>query len=608
MANILKQIIESDKKELQQIDKQATQVEKYADKYAKFSDEELQGQTPIFKQRLADGETLDDILPEAFAVCREGAKRVLGLFPFHVQIMGGIVLHGGNIAEMRTGEGKTLTETMPVYLNALNGKGVHVITVNEYLSERDATEMGELYKWLGLTVGVNKNEKSSPEKRAAYDADITYSTESEIGFDYLRDNMASQRSDQVLQRGLNYALIDEVDSVLIDAARTPLIISGGPGIDSNEKLYHGADSFVKTLDEDVDYELDLESNSAILTDEGIHKGEKYFKLQNLYDIENAALVHHIDQALRANYVLLRDKDYVVKDGDALIVDSFTGRAMPGRRFGDGLHQAIEAKEHVDIQQDSTTMANITYQNLFRMYSKLAGMTGTARSESEEFKSIYNMETISIPTNKPVIRDDKPDILYATLKGKFHAVVEQIKKLYQKGQPVLVGTVAVSSSEHLSDLLDEAQIPHVVLNAKKHAEEAEIVKHAGQKGMVTIATNMAGRGTDIKLGPGVVELGGLAVIGTERHESRRIDDQLRGRSGRQGDPGVSQFYLSLEDDLMVRFGGDRIRRFLRRINLADEDAVLKNRVLTHQVENAQKQVEGNNADARKNVLLYDDVLR
>ncbi len=546
MANILRKWVESDRRELRRIARQARKVEEYADQMASLKDEELQAKTPEFKERLANGETLDDILPEAFAVAREGAKRVLGLYPFHVQIMGGIVLHGGNIAEMKTGEGKTLTATMPVYLNALAGKGVHVITVNEYLSERDAEEMGQLYHWLGLSVGVNGAERTADEKRAAYAADILYSTNSEIGFDYLRDNMAVYQEDQV-QRGLNFAIVDEVDSILIDEARTPLIISG-PGTGTS-KLYQQADRFVKKLTEEDDYKIDLESKTVSLTDDGIKKAEQYFNLDNLYDTDNTALTHHLDQALRANYIMMLDKDYVVRDGEVLIVDSFTGRVMEGRRFSDGLHQAIEAKEHVEIQEENKTMANITYQNLFRMYSKLSGMTGTARTEMEEFREIYNMDTISIPTNMPVARVDEPDLLYPTLTSKFHAVVRKIDELHTKGQPILVGTVAVETSEYLSHLLDEKKIPHVVLNAKNHAKEAEIVKNAGQVGAVTIATNMAGRGTDIKLGPGVRELGGLAVIGTERHESRRIDNQLRGRSGRQGDPGLSQFYLSLEDDLM-----------------------------------------------------------
>ena len=605
MANILRKWIESDRRELRRINRLANKVEKYADEMSKLTDEELQAKTPAFKERIQNGETLDQLLPEAFAVAREGAKRVLGLYPFHVQIMGGIVLHEGNIAEMKTGEGKTLTATMPVYLNALSGKGVHVITVNEYLSQRDAEEMGQLYKWLGCSVGVNGAEKSPDEKRAAYQADIMYSTNSEIGFDYLRDNMAVYKEDQV-QRGLNYCIVDEVDSILIDEARTPLIISG-PGTGTS-KLYKQTDTFVKKLKKDEDYKIDLESKTVSLTDQGIKKAEKYFNLENLYNPENTALTHHLDQALRANYIMLRDKDYVVSDGEVLIVDSFTGRVMKGRRFSDGLHQAIEAKEGVEIQEENKTMANITYQNLFRMYNKLSGMTGTARTEMEEFREIYNMEVITIPTNRPVARKDEPDLLYPTLDSKFTAVVNRIKKLHEKGQPVLVGTVAVETSEHLSHLLDQAKIPHVVLNAKNHKKEADIIKNAGQVGAVTIATNMAGRGTDIKLGPGVKELGGLAVIGTERHESRRIDNQLRGRSGRQGDPGLSQFYLSLEDDLMRRFGGDRIKAFLDRMKVEGDDAVIKSRFLTRQVESAQKRVEGNNYDSRKNVLQYDDVMR
>ena len=606
MANILRKWIESDRRELRRINRIANKVESYADQMAALSDDQLKAKTAEFKKRVQEqGEDLDHLLPEAFAVAREGAKRVLGLYPFHVQIMGGIVLHEGNIAEMKTGEGKTLTATMPVYLNALSGKGVHVITVNEYLSERDAEEMGQLYNWLGCSVGVNGTEKTPDEKRAAYQADIMYSTNSEIGFDYLRDNMAVYQEDQV-QRGLNFALVDEVDSILIDEARTPLIISG-PGTGTS-KLYQQTDRFVKKLQEEQDYKIDLESKTVALTDEGIQKAEKYFNLKNLYDPDNTALTHHLDQALRANYIMLKDKDYVVSNGEVLIVDSFTGRVMEGRRFSDGLHQAIEAKEHVEIQEENKTMANITYQNLFRMYSKLAGMTGTARTEMEEFREIYNMETISIPTNRPVARQDEPDLLYPTLESKFTAVVKRIKALHEKGQPVLVGTVAVETSEYLSHLLDQEKIPHVVLNAKNHAKEAEIVKNAGQVGAVTIATNMAGRGTDIKLGPGVKELGGLAVIGTERHESRRIDNQLRGRSGRQGDPGLSQFYLSLEDDLMKRFGGERIKAFLERMKVDGEDAVIKSRFLTRQVESAQKRVEGNNYDSRKNVLQYDDVMR
>ncbi|MCY9807184.1 preprotein translocase subunit SecA [Lentilactobacillus senioris] len=605
MANVLKKWVESDKRELKRLSNLADKVGSYADEYAQLSDEDLKAKTPEFKERYQNGETLDDLLPEAFAVAREGAKRVLGLYPFHVQIMGGIVLHEGNIAEMKTGEGKTLTATMPVYLNALAGEGVHVVTVNEYLTARDAAEMGELYNWLGLSVGVNLNDLSPEDKRAAYAADITYSTNSEIGFDYLRDNMVVYKEDMV-QRPLNFAIVDEVDSILIDEARTPLIISGQSS--GTSQLYVRTDRFAKTLTNDEDYKLDLETKTVSLTDQGIEKAEDYFNLDNLYDTDNTALTHHLDQALRANYIMLRDKDYVVQNDEVMIVDSFTGRIMDGRRFSDGLHQAIEAKEGVTIQEESKTMANITYQNLFRMYKKLAGMTGTAKTESEEFREIYNMEVISVPTNKPVARVDEPDVLYPSLESKFDAVVDKIKELHEKGQPMLIGTVAVETSEYLSNRLDAENIPHVVLNAKNHAKEAEIVMNAGQKGAVTIATNMAGRGTDIKLGPGVVELGGLAVIGTERHESRRIDNQLRGRSGRQGDPGLSQFYLSLEDDLMLRFGSERIKNFLDRMKVEGDDAVIRSKMITKQVESAQKRVEGNNYDSRKNVLQYDDVMR
>ena len=605
MANILKRWVESDKRTIRRLDKIANKVEAYADEYGKLSDADLQAKTPEFRERYKEGESLDDLLPEAFATAREGAKRVLGLYPFHVQILGGIVLHQGDIAEMKTGEGKTLTATMPVYLNAISGKGVHVVTVNEYLSARDATEMGELYNWLGMSVGINGAEKSPEEKRAAYNADITYSTNGEIGFDYLRDNMVVYREDMV-QRPLNFAIIDEVDSILIDEARTPLIISGQS--EGTTGMYKRADRFAKTLKKDEDYKVDLESKTVALLDEGIRKAEKYFGLENLYDTDNTALNHYLDEALRANYIMLKDKDYVISDGQALIVDSFTGRIMDGRRFSDGLHQAIEAKEHVEIQEETKTMANITYQNLFRMYKKLSGMTGTAKTEQEEFREIYNMEVITIPTNRPMIRDDRSDLLYPTLQSKFNAVVKEIKQLHEKGQPMLIGTVAVETSEYLSHRLDEENIPHVVLNAKNHAKEADIVANAGQRGAVTIATNMAGRGTDIKLGPGVKEVGGLAVIGTERHESRRIDNQLRGRAGRQGDPGMSQFYLSLEDDLMLRFGSERIKNFLQRMNVEDDDAVIQSRMITRQVESAQKRDEGNNYDSRKNVLQYDDVMR
>ncbi|HEP1365213.1 translocase [Streptococcus pyogenes] len=606
MANILRKVIENDKGELRKLEKIAKKVESYADQMASLSDRDLQGKTLEFKERYQKGETLEQLLPEAFAVVREAAKRVLGLFPYRVQIMGGIVLHNGDVPEMRTGEGKTLTATMPVYLNAIAGEGVHVITVNEYLSTRDATEMGEVYSWLGFSVGINLAAKSPAEKREAYNCDITYSTNSEVGFDYLRDNMVVRQEDMV-QRPLNFALVDEVDSVLIDEARTPLIVSGAVSSETNQ-LYIRADMFVKTLTS-VDYVIDVPTKTIGLSDSGIDKAESYFNLSNLYDIENVALTHFIDNALRANYIMLLDIDYVVsEDGEILIVDQFTGRTMEGRRFSDGLHQAIEAKEGVRIQEESKTSASITYQNMFRMYKKLAGMTGTAKTEEEEFREVYNMRIIPIPTNRPIARIDHTDLLYPTLESKFRAVVEDVKTRHAKGQPILVGTVAVETSDLISRKLVEAGIPHEVLNAKNHFKEAQIIMNAGQRGAVTIATNMAGRGTDIKLGEGVRELGGLCVIGTERHESRRIDNQLRGRSGRQGDPGESQFYLSLEDDLMRRFGSDRIKAFLDRMKLDEEDTVIKSGMLGRQVESAQKRVEGNNYDTRKQVLQYDDVMR
>lgn len=604
MANLLKTIIENDKGELRRLEKMADKVLRYEDEMAALTDEQLQAKTEEFKQRYQNGETLDQLLYEAFAVVREGAKRVLGLFPYKVQVMGGIVLHHGDVPEMRTGEGKTLTATMPVYLNALSGKGVHVVTVNEYLTERDATEMGELYSWLGLSVGINLAAKSPMEKKEAYLCDITYSTNSEIGFDYLRDNMVV-RAENMVQRPLNYALVDEVDSILIDEARTPLIVSGANAVETSQ-LYHMADHFVKSLDKD-DYIIDIQSKTIGLSDSGIDKAESFFKLENLYDIENVALTHFIDNALRANYIMILDIDYVVsEEQEILIVDQFTGRTMEGRRYSDGLHQAIEAKEGVPIQDETKTSASITYQNLFRMYKKLAGMTGTGKTEEEEFREIYNIRVIPIPTNRPIQRIDHSDLLYASLDAKFKAVVEDVKARYQKGQPVLVGTVAVETSDFLSKKLVEAGVPHEVLNAKNHYREAQIIMNAGQRGAITIATNMAGRGTDIKLGEGVRELGGLCVIGTERHESRRIDNQLRGRSGRQGDPGESQFYLSLEDDLMKRFGSERLKGVFERLNMSDE--AIKSRMLTRQVEAAQKRVEGNNYDTRKQVLQYDDVMR
>ena len=604
MANLLKTIIENDKGELRRLEKMADKVLRYEDEMAAMTDEQLQAKTEEFKQRYQNGETLDQLLYEAFAVVREGAKRVLGLFPYKVQVMGGIVLHHGDVPEMRTGEGKTLTATMPVYLNALAGQGVHVVTVNEYLTERDATEMGELYSWLGLSVGINLAAKSPMEKKEAYLCDITYSTNSEIGFDYLRDNMVV-RAENMVQRPLNYALVDEVDSILIDEARTPLIVSGANAVETSQ-LYHMADYFVKSLDKE-DYIIDIQSKTIGLSDSGIDKAEDYFKLENLYDIENVALTHFIDNALRANYIMTLDIDYVVsEEQEILIVDQFTGRTMEGRRYSDGLHQAIEAKEGVPIQDETKTSASITYQNLFRMYKKLAGMTGTGKTEEEEFREIYNIRVIPIPTNRPIQRIDHSDLLYASLDAKFKAVVEDVKARYQKGQPVLVGTVSVETSDFLSKKLVAAGIPHEVLNAKNHYKEAQIIMNAGQRGAVTIATNMAGRGTDIKLGEGVRELGGLCVIGTERHESRRIDNQLRGRSGRQGDPGESQFYLSLEDDLMKRFGSERLKGVFERLNMSDE--AIESRMLTRQVEAAQKRVEGNNYDTRKQVLQYDDVMR
>lgn len=607
MANFLRQLVENDKRELRRLGKLADKVIALESQMAALEDADFPVKTEEYKARYAQGESLDALLPEAFALVREGAKRVLGLFPYKVQIMGGITLHDGNIAEMRTGEGKTLTATMPVYLNALSGDGVHVVTVNEYLASRDAREMGELYNFLGLTVGLNLTGMSSEEKRGAYAADITYSTNSELGFDYLRDNMVVYKS-QMVQRPLNYAVVDETDSILIDEARTPLIISGQA--EKSTVLYQRADMFVKGLKEEEDYTIDLTSKTISLTDEGINKAEQTFRLPNLYDVDNSALVHHIDQALRANYIMLRDIDYVVDEGKVKIVDGFTGRIMEGRRYSDGLHQAIEAKEGVEVENESKTMATITYQNYFRMYRKLSGMTGTAKTEEEEFREIYNMNVIAIPTNRPIQRIDGHDLIYPSLRSKFRAVVQDIKQRHEAGQPILVGTVAVETSELLSNMLRAEGIPHEVLNAKNHFKEAEIIMSAGQRGAVTIATNMAGRGTDIKLGKGVKELGGLCVIGTERHESRRIDNQLRGRSGRQGDPGATQFYLSLEDDLMKRFGGEKMQAIWERLNLTDEgdDNFIQSKMLTRQVESSQKRVEGNNYDTRKSVLEYDEVMR
>jgi preprotein translocase subunit SecA len=605
MVQFLKDFFDTDRQALKRYGKIADQIDEMADEYEALSDEQLKAKTPEFKSRVENGETLDELLPEVFATVREAARRVLGLYPFHVQLMGGMALHEGNIAEMKTGEGKTLTATMPVYLNALAGKGVHVVTVNEYLASRDADEMGELYKWLGLTVGLNENSKTSAEKREAYAADITYTTNNELGFDYLRDNMVVYKEDMVL-RPLSFAILDEVDSILIDEARTPLIISGSAS--RSTSFYTRCDFFVKGLEEEEDYTIDLQSKSINFTEQGIDKAEQAFRTQNLYDVNNQELVHHLDQSLRANYLMLRDKDYVVDEDQVKIVDQFTGRIMEGRRYSDGLHQAIEAKESVEIQKETKTMATITFQNFFRMYEKLAGMTGTAKTEEEEFTETYNMNVIAIPTNRPLIRDDRDDIIYPTLDSKFRAVVRDIKERYEAGQPVLVGTVAVETSEIISRYLQQEDIPHEILNAKNHFREAEIIMSAGQPGSVTIATNMAGRGTDIKLGPGVVEAGGLAVIGTERHESRRIDNQLRGRSGRQGDPGVSQFYLSLEDDLMKRAGSDRIQDLLERMKIEGDDAVIQMPMISRQIESAQERIEGNNYDTRRNVLRYDDVMR
>ena len=614
---ILGKLFDANRREVKSLSKLADKVLAKEEEYASLSEEQLKNKTEEFKQYVAEqkekgkstADILDKILVDAFATAREGAYRALGMKPYKVQIMGGIALHRGDIAEMKTGEGKTLTATMPVYLNALSGEGVHVVTVNEYLSQRDAQEMGVLYNYLGLSVGLNLNTMNAEEKRAAYNEDITYSTNNELGFDYLRDNMVKSVEARV-QRPLNYAVIDEVDSVLIDEARTPLIISG-EGQESTS-LYQVANAFVKTLKKateedgsDGDYTLDIKTKAIQLSENGIDKAESYFGLKNLYDLKNVDLTHHINQALKANYTMFLDVDYVVaEDGEILIVDQFTGRTMPGRRFSEGLHQAIEAKEGVSIQRESKTMATITFQNYFRMYKKLSGMTGTGKTEEEEFRNIYNMFVTTIPTNRPVIREDAPDFIYSNMESKFNAVAREVKERHEKGQPILLGTVSIETSELVSRLLYKYGVPHKVLNAKQNESEAEIIKQAGQKGSVTIATNMAGRGTDIKLGEGVRELGGLAVIGTERHESRRIDNQLRGRSGRQGDPGYSRFYLSLEDELMVRFGADRLQKIMG----ATDDTPLESRMVSRSVESAQKRVEGNNYDARKQVLQYDDVLR
>ena len=603
MLGFLKKIFDHEYKELKKFKLIADEVFELDDKYKKMTDKQLQGCTNKLKKRLKDGETVDDILPDAFAVAREAAYRVIGEKPFYVQVLGALAIHFGNIAEMKTGEGKTLTCVMPAYLNALTEKGVHVVTVNEYLATRDAEWMGQIYRFLGLTVAVNLREMSSKEKKEAYNCDILYSTNNELGFDYLRDNMVVNAEDRV-QRPLHFAIIDEVDSVLIDEARTPLIISGG--VMKSANLYKDADRFVKTLRENEDYTIDEKTKDITLTDQGTEKGEKYFRIANLYDIEHSALVHHVNQALKANYTMHNDVDYVVQEGKVVIVDQFTGRLMPGRAFSDGLHQAIEAKENVEIEEETKTLATITFQNYFRMYEKLSGMTGTAKTEEEEFRNIYNMYVIEIPTNLPVIRVDAADLIYSTKEEKYKAIIAEIKRRHEKGQPVLVGTIAIETNELLSSMLKKAHIKHEILNAKNHAREAEIIAKAGEKGSVTIATNMAGRGTDIKLGEGVKELGGLCVIGTERHESRRIDNQLRGRSGRQGDPGYSQFFVSFEDELMVRFGTDRFKSILEMAGL-DSERNMRSKTITRSVETAQKRVEGNNFDARKHLLQYDDVM-
>ena len=599
----LKKIFNHEYKELNRFEKIAEEILALDESISKLSDKKLKDKTKEFRKRLEDGETLEDIKVEAFAVAREAAYRVIGEKPYFVQVVGGLAIHYGNIAEMKTGEGKTLTETMPAYLNALTGEGVHIVTVNEFLAGRDAEWMGEIYRFLGLTVGVNYRDLSPEEKKNAYSCDIMYSTNNEIGFDYLRDNMVVRSEDRV-QRPLNFVIIDEVDSVLIDEARTPLIISGGQM--QNYNLYQKADQFVKALHENKGYIYDEKTKVVTLDDEGIAKAEKVFHVNNLYDIDHTVLVHHINQALKANYSMKKDFDYVVKEDKVVIVDPFTGRLMPGRSYSDGLHQALEAKEGVTINEETKTLATITFQNLFRMYNKIAGMTGTAKTEEEEFRDIYNMYVIEIPTNKPVIRKDYGDLIFATQKGKYKAIVNEIAERHENGQPVLVGTVAVETSELISDMLRKKKIPHEVLNAKNNAREAEIIAKAGSKGAVTIATNMAGRGTDIKISDEIKELGGLCVIGTERHESRRIDNQLRGRAGRQGDPGFSQFCVSFEDDLMVRFGTDKVKSLLKTAGF-DDDVSIRNKMLSSSIESAQKRVEGNNFDTRKQLLEYDDVI-
>ncbi|MES5891615.1 MULTISPECIES: preprotein translocase subunit SecA [Bacillus cereus group] len=603
MIGILKKVFDVNQRQIKRMQKTVEQIDALESSIKPLTDEQLKGKTIEFKERLTKGETVDDLLPEAFAVVREAATRVLGMRPYGVQLMGGIALHEGNISEMKTGEGKTLTSTLPVYLNALTGKGVHVVTVNEYLAQRDASEMGQLHEFLGLTVGINLNSMSREEKQEAYAADITYSTNNELGFDYLRDNMVLYR-EQCVQRPLNFAIIDEVDSILVDEARTPLIISGQA--QKSAELYMFANAFVRTLENEKEYSFDVKTKNVMLTEDGITKAEKAFHIDNLFDLKHVALLHHINQALRAHVVMHLDTDYVVQEGEIVIVDQFTGRLMKGRRYSEGLHQAIEAKEGVEIQNESMTLATITFQNYFRMYEKLSGMTGTAKTEEEEFRSIYNMNVIVIPTNKDIIRDDRADLIFKSMEGKFNAVVEDIVNRHKQGQPILVGTVAIETSELISKMLTRKGVRHNILNAKNHAREADIIAEAGMKGAVTIATNMAGRGTDIKLGEDIKNVG-LAVIGTERHESRRIDNQLRGRAGRQGDPGVTQFYLSMEDELMRRFGSDNMKAMMDRLGM-DDSQPIESKMVSRAVESAQKRVEGNNYDARKQLLQYDDVLR
>jgi preprotein translocase subunit SecA len=600
---LLRKLFDSEYKELKRFSKIADQIEALDEEMQKLKDKDFKKKTEEFKERLKNGETLDDILVEAFALAREAAYRTIGEKAFYVQLLGGLAIHYGNIAEMKTGEGKTLTTIFPAYVNALTGEGVHVVTTNEYLSSRNAEWMGPVYDLLGVTVGVNLREMSSEEKQEAYSKDILYSTNNEIGFDYLRDNMVVRKEDRV-QRPLNFCIIDEVDSILIDEARTPLIISGGRM--NSRNLYIDADRAVKRLKEEEDYDIDVKTKNVSLTAEGSKKIESIFNLKNLYDLDNTALVHHINQALKANYGFKKDVDYVVQDGEVIIVDQFTGRLMFGRQFSDGLHQAIEAKENVKINEETKTMATITFQNLFRMYKKLAGMTGTAKTEEEEFRNIYNMYVIEIPTNKEVIREDYPDLVYATSNGKYKAIIKYITEVHKTGEPILIGTISVEANEYLSSLLRKAGLKHEVLNAKNHEREAEIIAKAGEIGSITLATNMAGRGTDIKLGEGVKELGGLCVVGTERHESRRIDNQLRGRAGRQGDPGKSQFFVSFEDDLMKRFGTERIKMMLASLGI-DETQAIRSKALTRSIETAQKKVEGNNYDIRKTLLDYDNVL-